>query len=102
MTEDKYHTMDELYMHRTALFMALMRCNKEKSWKSRQHNDGTFYPEWFIAGIHLSSGDITYHLPNYKWNELADIKTLSVGYEWDGHTPNDVVRRLLNAKFEKN
>lgn len=102
MTEDKYHTMDELYEHRIALFIALMRCNKENSWKSKYHNDGTFYAEWFIAGIHLSSGDITYHLPTYKWAVISDIKELSYAPEWDGHTSNNVIDRLLAAKFEKN
>lgn len=98
-TSDGYHTFDELYEHRVALFMALMICNPEISWKSLKHADGSDYPDWFIAGMHLSSGAITYHLPVYKWEMLAGIKTLENAPKWDGHTASDVVARLEGAEF---
>ena len=41
-TKDNYHTMDELYDHRTVLFAIVCRQNKTKAWKSLRHSDGSF------------------------------------------------------------
>ena len=93
---DAHHTMDELYNHRCHLFVALMRSNPEISWRAGNHNDGTNYPDWFIAGMHLPSGDISYHLPMWMSHMLDDCGIESTPYApiWDGHTPEDVVNRL--------
>ena len=79
-TCDGYHTFDELYEHRIALFLALMSAedslNEEfacdldtaKIWKSKIHSDGSVMEGWFIAGINQEKGEqITYHLPISKW-----------------------------------
>lgn len=94
---DGYHTFNELYDHRCALFIALMRSNPEISWRANNHDDGSSFDGWFIAGMHLPSGDITYHLPIDKWNLLDNkcIQTSLRAPKWDGHTPADVVERLL-------
>lgn len=91
---DGYHTFDELYDHRCHLFVALMRSNPDLSWRSKLHADGTSYPSWFIAGMKLESGDITYHLPLWMWSMLEGISTHDRAPEWDGHTAADVVKRL--------
>jgi len=98
---DGYHTFDELYDHRIALFIALMRCNPKISWRANNHEDGSNLEGWFIAGMHLPSGDISYHLPNDKWKQLDNtgIQTMNNGPIWDGHTPKDVIDRL--AKFNR-
>ena len=46
---DGYHTFEELYAHRIMLFICLMKSNKDISWKSRVHGDGTSLDGWFIA-----------------------------------------------------
>lgn len=92
---DSYHTIVELYSHRILLFISLMKCNKEISWKSKFHSDGSSYDDWFIAGMELPTGQITYHIPmEFWWEKLEDIKTLEKSPEWDGHTSNDVLKRL--------
>jgi hypothetical protein len=91
---DGYHTFDELYDHRCHLFIALMRSNPGLSWRSKLHSDGTGYPSWFIAGMRLVSGDITYHLPLWMWSMLDGITTHDRAPEWDGHTAADVLKRL--------
>lgn len=93
---DTYHTFTELYAHRITLFVALMKGHKEISWKSKLHNDGTSFDGWFIAGMKLPTGDITYHIPERFWNAMENIETLENAPEWDGHTSDDVVRRLNN------
>jgi hypothetical protein len=93
---DGYHTFNELYDHRIALFIALMKSHPEISWRANNHADGSSYEGWFIAGMHLPTGDISYHLPDDKWTLLdgVGIATTNRAPEWDGHTPADVVRRL--------
>lgn len=93
---DSYHDFDELYAHRILLFIALMKSSPELSWKSRVHNDGTAYDGWFIAGMHLPSGDITYHVSDKFWGMLDNINTLEKSPPWDGHTSEEVIRRLNN------
>lgn len=94
---DGYHTFDELYAHRCTLFSAVMKSNKHLSWKSFFHDDGSNFEGWFIAGMQLPSGTITYHLPiDQFWEKLSDINTLEKAPAWDGHTSNDVILRLLD------
>lgn len=92
-TSDGYHTFKELYDHRIALFLVLMGLNRHRSWKSKHHDDGTSLDGWFIAGIDLPGGNITYHLPMKDW-DYAQVRELPAAPEWDGHTPADVVDRL--------
>lgn len=92
-TSDGYHTFNELYDHRIALFCALMRSHKDISWWSEYHNDGTLIEGWIIAGMHLPTGDITYHIPSTTHIHV-EIKHLDKAPAWDGHTPSDVVDRL--------
>lgn len=98
---DGYHTFEELYEHRHVLFLSLMRCLGDLSWFSKRHFDGEvpFGDEnWFIAGISLPlAGEITYHLPMRLWPDAVATGATQRerGKEWDGHTPSDVVTRLL-------
>jgi len=107
---DGYHTFDELYEHRIALFIALCRSitamqdfhelttgGKKKPivWRSEKHSDGTSMKGWFIMGILKSHGEqITYHLPMDRWLACGFAETLDQAPEFDGHTSEDVVRRL--------
>lgn len=103
---DGYHTMEELYQHRHALFCALCKIydnyitplnTRVTCWKSKLHHDGTSYPGWFIAGMTIKKVDgvqsITYHLPMVWWNNFNLIE-VDKAPEWDGHTSLDVIRRL--------
>lgn len=91
---DSYHTFNELYDHRIALFIALAKSHADISWKAIKHEDGTSMDGWFIAGMHLPTGDISYHLPDEVWDRLDMVEALTKAPKWDGHTPADVVKRL--------
>jgi hypothetical protein len=102
---DGFHTFNELYEHRIALFLALCRhldridkfLNEWIVWRSALHFDGSSYEGWFIMGISTKPGkQISYHLPMSKWNDAGFAITLDHAPEWDGHTPNDVIERLNN------
>ena len=94
---DGYHTFGELYEHRCALFCALVQSHPGRAWRSLQHDDGSSFDGWFIAGMKLPSGeDVTYHLPMRWWGTLFGIDTLDRAPKWDGHTSNDVLQRIGN------
>jgi len=90
-TSDGYHTFNELYEHRHALFSAL--CKFTDSWKSKLHSDGTMFDGWFIAGINTPAGQATYHLP-MSWWDCVHAKELEQAPDWDGHTADDTVNRI--------
>lgn len=105
LISDGFHTFEELYEHRIALFIALcavlIRLDSEtrtskldRCWKSKLHSDGTMFEGWFVAGIEQDKGyQITYHLPLKYWDKL-DSPVIDKAPEWDGHTPEDVIKRL--------
>ena len=92
-TSDGYHTFNELYRHRTELFAALCNLFPGRAWKSTKHFDGTMEKGWFIAGIDTPEGQTTYHCRGDSWN-LFRVRELETAPKWDGHTPEDVLRRL--------
>jgi hypothetical protein len=95
---DGFHTFDELYTHRAALYIALARVIGEADgtvWRSALHSDGTRFAGWFVLGIGDAPGkQITYHLPNSQWPECEFAETRDRAPEFDGHTPADVLLRL--------
>jgi hypothetical protein len=91
---DGYHTFDELYKHRILLFIALMKSHPDLSWWSDTHADGSQWDGWIIAGMHLPTGDITYHMDAIYAALLDGIQHLEKAPAWDGHTSNDVLLRL--------
>lgn len=98
---DGFHTFAELYDHRHALFIALARSNRHLAWRSREHSDGKpMFEGYFIAGISLPTGQISYHLPVALWDHLGDLEDNGVEQPaYDGHSPSDVVQRLLYASY---
>jgi len=92
-TSDGYHTFNELYEHRHALFIALLKAHPEKAWKSKKHRDGIMFDGWFIAGLETPDGQVTYHMPLHLWDDV-EAEVIHVAPEWDGHTSNDVISRI--------
>jgi hypothetical protein len=91
---DGYHTFGELYEHRFELFVALMMSNPQISFRARLNSDGTQYPGWFVAGMWLSTGQISYHLPERYWDRLSTLTTYDRYPHYDGHSSQDVLDRL--------
>ena len=96
---DGYHTIDELYEHRIALYMALCKqlVPAHYVWKSENHSDGSNYENWFILGIGSAPGNqISYHLPMKFWTQCGFAVILDKAPEFDGHTSQDVLKRIGN------
>lgn len=96
LISDGFHTFGELYEHRVILYIALCRkLEKGRVWRSKAHSDGSRLDGWFVLGIDYEKGEqITYHLPVSKWEETSFAETLEKAPEYDGHTGEDVLRRL--------
>ena len=91
---DTYHTFNELYKHRTVL-TAMICTMIPYAWKSRKHEDGTMYEGMFICGFPTPSGMITYHYDMNDWG-LFRVQEIPHAPHFDGHTPNDVIDRIID------
>lgn len=103
-TSDGYHTFGELYDHRRALTAALAVVMTSalpgSAWRSKQHHpddDPMFDGGWFIVGLHLPTGTITYHYELKHWDDFRHVPELPHAPKWDGAAPADTVDRLLRA-----
>lgn len=90
---DGYHTFNELYYHRMILFSVICKQNKELSWKSKLHHDGTMFDDYFIVGIDTKEGQCSYHYDMKYW-DIYDVEVLDKAPIYDGHQPEDIVRLL--------
>ena len=92
---DGYHTFSELYDHRTILFSVIADFYHDRAWKSKKHEDGTMYDGMFVVGVETPKGQATYHVEDKYWNSFP-VKELEYAPPYDGHTPKDVLDRLLS------
>jgi hypothetical protein len=97
---DGYHTMEELYDHRRALtaVLAASAATAGESWRSKQHHPDDapmFEGGYFVVGIELPTGTITYHYKLSHWDDFASVPELEHAPKWDGALPPVTVDRLL-------
>jgi hypothetical protein len=90
---DGSHTFGELYYHRAVLFAVVCNSHSDVSWKSKQHEDGSMFPGYFVVGIHTPEGDYSYHYDLSEW-DMFKVPELGYAPKWDGHRPSDIDRLL--------
>jgi hypothetical protein len=97
VVSDGYHTLGELYDHRRALFAALARALPAGAWRSRRHHpeDQPIFDGYFVAGINLPDGVVSYHFTLARWNDFRHVPELHAAPKWDGTGSRDSVARLL-------
>lgn len=99
-TSDGYHTFNELYefrkVYNAALFNEWALQGKYMVHKSWKHNDGElcFGGGWFIVVAVLPTGQISNHYEAKDWDLFKVFETDKAMFEFDGHTPQDVLDRL--------
>lgn len=110
LVTDGYHTFNELYKHRHALFCMVAQLanwgkgdRKLQGFKAWKHSDGSSHGEdWFIAGLELPEiGQISYHFPMEYWTKVH-LPHYDRAPAWDGHSSTDVVDRMLKWVESRN
>ena len=91
---DGYHTFNELYHHRAVLFSVICNQNPLSAWTAKKHHDGTMYYGMFIVGINTPEGQATYHYDINPYWEMFNVPEAEFAPEWDGHTPDEAIRRI--------
>lgn len=101
---DGCHTFGELYDHRRALTAVLAVVMTSalpgSAWRSKQHHpddDPMFEGGYFIVGLRLATGTITYHYELAHWDDFRCVPELPHAPKWDGATPAATVHRLIRA-----
>lgn len=102
LLSDGFHTMEELYDHRRALtaVLAAAASTAGDSWRSKAHHPDDspmFEGGYFIVGINLPTGVITYHYKLRHWDDFVAVPEVPHAPKWDGATPGDSVTRLLET-----
>lgn len=98
---DGYHTFNELYSFRKAynacLFNEWAKQNKYDTHKSLRHYDGDecFGGGWFIVVAILPIGQISNHYEIKDWDLFRIPEYEKAKYPFDGHTPQNVLQRLI-------
>ena len=104
---DGYHTFGELYEFRKAFNAAFLNYSCEPQFghsmnnfdahKSWRHHDGElcFGGGWFIVVAILPTGQISNHYEAKDWDLFKIPVAEKAKYEFDGHTSQDVLKRLL-------
>lgn len=97
---DGYHTFNELYEYRllynASMFNELAKQCLYDVHKSKKHSDGTIPfgdKNWFIVQAELPTGQISNHYEMKDWG-LFNIPEKEKANPYDGHTPQDVTKRL--------
>lgn len=89
---DGYHTFDELYEHRCALYVLLcLQAPEYCFWRPDFEGWFVLYIDIPIPGI----GQISYHIPNGMFYLIENKIKQDDDHKWDGHKSKDVVNRLL-------
>lgn len=52
----------------------------------------------FIVGIETPTGQATYHYDIDPYFDMFECKEVEYAPEWDGHTPDDGIRRIATLK----
>lgn len=101
-TSDGYHTFKELYefrkIYNALLFNEWWRTNRIEVYKSKRHSDGElcFGGDWFIVVAILPTGQISNHYEIKDWDLFKIPECDKSIYEYDEHTPQDTVIRMLD------
>lgn len=100
---DGYYTFGELYefrkMYNANLFNEWANQGKYNVHKSLQHNDGElcFGGGWFIVVAILPMGQISNHYKMDDWELFKCKETKKALEPFDGHTGEDVLKRLKDV-----
>lgn len=101
---DGYHTFDELYefrkVYNAALFNEWYASGRVEVYKTYRDSEGNLFDngDWFLVVAILPTGQISNHYAKEDFELFKIPEEPQSPYEFDGHTPQDVLQRI--RKFE--
>lgn len=104
---DGYHTFKELCDYQVVLHAAAMRAWRKLDGvhviKSRRHADGEecFGGGYFVVQANLSEVLVSNAYPEKYW-DLFDCPERHTAREWDGHTSEAALERMINHERNSN
>lgn len=100
-TSDGYHTFKELYefrlLYNAHLFNEWAKQGLYDVHKSQRHYDGELCfgrDDYFVVVATLPTGQISNHYPMSDWDLFQCEAVEKAKAQWDGHTSQDVAKRL--------
>jgi len=105
LISDGYHTFLELYefrkIYNATLFNEWHLTGQYNVHKSERHHDGElcFGGGWFVVVALLPTGQITNHYKMEDWDLFRIPAKDKALFEFDGHTPSDVLKRLESLQM---
>lgn len=99
---DEHHSIEELYDYRLAYnaltfneWAARGKYGVHKSWR---HSDGElcFGGGWFIVCATTPHGLVSNHYHEQHW-DMFDCEHRELPVEYDGHTPQEALQRLIDT-----
>ncbi len=96
-----HHDADELYSYRMAYHLHAIQLWVNSGFpvvKSLRHSDGElcFGGDVFIVSAELPTGQVTNHYKLKHW-DMFSVPEVELAPEYDGHTPQVALKRLLDA-----
>jgi predicted Zn-ribbon and HTH transcriptional regulator len=74
----------------------------ERAWKSKKHDTGDMFDGMFIVGIETDEGQATYHYDIDPYWDMFEVNELDFAPKWDGHTPEDAIKRISTLHMTGN
>ncbi|QGJ84815.1 hypothetical protein [Lactococcus phage P1046] len=102
---DGAHTFGDLYYQRMKLTCVIAKAviytkNLGSVRRSKLHDDGTMFKDYFIVYFNTPNGNFSYHYHMDNWVNFWFVPEVDKAVKWDGHTEVDVNRLLSMFPFD--
>ena len=96
---DGSHTFGDLYYQRMMLTSVIAKAimstkNLGTVRRSKLHDDGTMFKDYFIIYFTTPDGNFSYHYHMDNWDNFWFVPEVDKAIKWDGHSDLDVNRLL--------
>lgn len=96
---DGSHTFGDLYYQRMVLTSVIAKAimstkNLGTVRRSKLHDDGTMFKDYFIIYFTTPDGNFSYHYHIDYWDNFSFVPEVDKAIKWDGHTDADINRLL--------
>lgn len=91
------HTYRELYDYCVGFFGIICNMNREVSWKSKVHSNGTIKDGYFIVGTETAEGQVTFECELCYWDSF-DVIELEMAPKCGSDNSKQAIKALNKVK----